>query len=165
VEEASAGDTLVQFDDFFASAYPGIVRSVSLVVGDWEVAREVSQEAFVKTLHHWSRVSTYEHPAAWTRRVAIRMAMRTKRREDRFRTSAVPAGAPSTDSSDALWHALGQLPKMQRAATALHYLDDLPVAQVAEALGCSAATAKVHLHRARQRLATLMTEERGDVHR
>src|SRR3954454_18342875 len=73
----------VEFDEFFASTYPSIVRSASLVVGDQEVARELAQDAFVKALLHWKRVRTYEHPQAWVRKVVFRMALRAKR-------SAVP---------------------------------------------------------------------------
>jgi DNA-directed RNA polymerase specialized sigma24 family protein len=54
---------------------------------------------------------------------------------------------------------------MQRAAIALHYLDDLSIKAVAQALGCAPATAKVHLHRARQRLGAILNEEFGDAAR
>ena len=55
--------------------------------------------------------------------------------------------------------ALGELPPQQRAAVALFYLEDRPVAEVAEIIGCSPSTAKVHLHQARKRLATILGEE------
>ena len=57
---------------------------------------------------------------------------------------------------------LQQLSPTQRAAVVLHYFDDLPVAEVAEALGCKPATASVHLHRARARLAELLGEQEVD---
>jgi RNA polymerase sigma-70 factor (ECF subfamily) len=45
---------------------------------------------------------------------------------------------------------------------ALHYALDLPVADVAEVLGCAEGTVKVHLHRARAALAdTLRAAEEG----
>ena len=54
-----------EFDEFFASTYPAIVRSAALVVGDREVAREIAQDAFGKALLHWKRVRMYEHPGAF----------------------------------------------------------------------------------------------------
>jgi RNA polymerase sigma-70 factor (ECF subfamily) len=45
----------------------------------------------------------------------------------------------------------------------LHYLEGWPVAEVASILGCATPTAKVHLHRARKRLGTLLGEEAADV--
>jgi RNA polymerase sigma-70 factor (ECF subfamily) len=54
--------------------------------------------------------------------------------------------------------AVRELPSSQRAAVALFYLEDRPVSEVAEILSCSEMTAKVHLHRARKRLAELIGE-------
>jgi RNA polymerase sigma-70 factor (ECF subfamily) len=154
----------LEFDEFFASTYPAIVRSAALVVGDREVARELAQEAFVKALLHWKRVRAYERPEAWVRKVAFRMALRAKRRERPRDVMVEPAIADVTPDLD-LVRVIGELPTMQRAAIALHYLDDLPVDEVAVVLGCSPSTARVHLHRGRTRLAVLLSEEHDDVAR
>jgi RNA polymerase sigma-70 factor (ECF subfamily) len=151
-----------EFVEFFASTYPAIVRSAALVVGDREVARELAQEAFVKALLHWKRVRTYEHPEAWVRKVAFRMALRSKRREGPRGVMVEPAIADVTPDLD-LVRVIGKLPTMQRAAIALHYLDDLPVDEVAAVLGCSPSTARVHVHRGRARRAELLSEEHDDV--
>jgi DNA-directed RNA polymerase specialized sigma24 family protein len=47
-------------------------------------------------------------------------------------------------------------PKRQARAVVLHYLIDLPVAQVAEVMGCREGTAKAHLDRGRRTLARLL---------
>jgi RNA polymerase sigma factor (sigma-70 family) len=41
----------------------------------------------------------------------------------------------------------------------LYYLDDMPVSEVADIVGCSESTVSVHLHRARHRLAEIVGEE------
>jgi DNA-directed RNA polymerase specialized sigma24 family protein len=43
--------------------------------------------------------------------------------------------------------ALQSLPARQRAAVALHYLDDLPVAEIANLMHCSTNTVKTHVRR------------------
>ncbi len=48
---------------------------------------------------------------------------------------------------------MAKLPGKQRAAIALHYLEDRPINEIAEILDISHATARVHLHRGRQALA------------
>ncbi len=48
---------------------------------------------------------------------------------------------------------------MQRAAIVLFYFEDLPVAEIAHILDCAEPTARVHLHRARKRLAEVLGEE------
>ena len=50
-------------------------------------------------------------------------------------------------------------PPGQRAAVALYYLEDMPIAEVADIVGCSESTVSVHLHRARHRLAEIVGEE------
>lgn len=152
----------LEFDELFASAYPLIVRSAALVVRDQEVARELAQDAFVKALLHWKRVRTYDNPTAWVRTVAFRMALRAKTREPAPERAVEGAVADPTPDVDLL-RAISQLPRMQRAAIALHYLDDLPVEEVASTLGCAPSTARVHLHRGRARLADLLHEEHDDA--
>ncbi len=151
-----------EFDELFASAYSAIARSAALVVRDQEVARELAQDAFVKALLHWKRVRTYDNPTAWVRTVAFRMALRAKAREPRPVRAVEGAVGDATPDVDLL-RAISQLPRMQRAAIALHYLDDLPVEEVASTLGCAPSTARVHLHRGRARLADLLHEEHDDA--
>ena len=57
--------------------------------------------------------------------------------------------------------AVRALPTNQRVAVVLHYFEDRPVAEIADALGCAEATARVHLFKARQRLASLLRREGG----
>ncbi len=152
----------LEFDDLFASAYPAIVRSAALVVRDQEVARELAQDAFVKALLHWKRVRTYDNPTAWVRTVAFRMALRAKTREPGQVRAIEGSVADPTPDVDLL-RAISQLPRMQRAAIALHYLDDLRVEEVASTLGCAPSTARVHLHRGRARLAELLHEVHDDA--
>jgi RNA polymerase sigma-70 factor (ECF subfamily) len=55
-----------------------------------------------------------------------------------------------------VWAAVAQLPPQQRAAIALHYLEDRSVADIAEILECTPSTAKNHLHKGRTRLAQVL---------
>ena len=47
---------------------------------------------------------------------------------------------------------IDSLPESYRAALILHELEELTLEQTAEICGCSVATAKIRIHRARQRL-------------
>jgi RNA polymerase sigma-70 factor (sigma-E family) len=144
-----------EFTTFFRSEYPSLVRTVYLVVHDRELARDIAQEAFIQLFARWRRISHYDRPQAWVRRVAIRMAVRASKREQirpRLERELDFATFPQPVDLDVL-RAIRDLPSSQRAAVALFYLEDRPVTEVAEILGCSEMTAKVHLHRARKRLA------------
>ncbi|MFD0578129.1 RNA polymerase sigma factor [Dactylosporangium darangshiense] len=157
-----------QFTLFFRQEFPRVVRTVFLITADHGRAEEVAQDAFMQLLHRWDAVSGYEQPEAWVRRVAIRMAARLARREQmrrvlegRFRADLT--APPPDEPGDAVHRAVQGLPSRQRAAVVLFYFEDRPIAEIAEILGCTAATARVHLHKARQRLAGVLQEEVDDA--
>jgi DNA-directed RNA polymerase specialized sigma24 family protein len=111
-------------------------------------------------------VSGYDRPGAWVRRVAIRLAVRSARLRLRRANAERSAWTPTVAGSPAdmdLRRAVVELPRGQRAVVVLHYLEDRPVDEVAELLGCSANTVRVQLHRARKRLAVALREENHRV--
>jgi RNA polymerase sigma-70 factor (ECF subfamily) len=153
---------------FFRAEFPVVVRTVHLIVRDRGRAEEIAQDAFMRLHVHWRKVSAYERPDAWVRRVAIRLATRAARRE-RIRPSLErvaappPVDGPATDLD--LLGAVAELPMRQRVAIVLFYLEDRPLPEIAHVLDCSDGAAKVLLHRARRALAQLLGEEVSDVDR
>jgi RNA polymerase sigma-70 factor (sigma-E family) len=150
-----------EFAALFQAEYPALIRSMYLIVRDREQARDLAQEAFVQLFSRWPRISHYERPDAWVRRVAIRMAVRALRRERLRRglENEFDAAPPSGPLDLDVLRAVAKLPGAQRAAVVLFYFEDRPIMEVADILACSEVTAKVHLHRARKRLAKLLGEE------
>jgi RNA polymerase sigma-70 factor (sigma-E family) len=146
---------------FFRAEFPMVLRTVYLILGDRARAEDVTQEAFIQLLSHWKKVSRYERPEAWVRRVAIRLAVRTLKRErlravlERETTRIDGPRPPDVD----LANALRQLPVKQRTCVLLFYFEDRPISDIVGILGISEGAVKVHLHRARQRLAQLLGEE------
>jgi RNA polymerase sigma factor (sigma-70 family) len=69
----------------------------------------------------------------------------------------VPDLADQVVTRDVLLTALGELPPRQRACVVLRYYQDLPVAQVAAALGVADGTVKRYLSEALDRLAARMS--------
>jgi RNA polymerase sigma-70 factor (ECF subfamily) len=95
---------------------------------------------------------------AWVRRVAWNLATSRWRRArtalrflDGRRFEPVVDG-PSPDRV-ALMEALATLPAAQRRAMVLHYLADLPLAEIADREGVAEGTVKSWLHRGRVALA------------
>jgi RNA polymerase sigma-70 factor (ECF subfamily) len=58
--------------------------------------------------------------------------------------------------AEAFWAAVRRLPKRQAQVVALHYIDELSVADIGDVLGCAEGTVKTHLHRARRALAAAL---------
>lgn len=153
------------FDAFYLREFPAMVAIAAAVSGSRLAAEDIAQEAMVRAHRSWAKVGSYDKPGAWARRVTINLATSVVRRATldlraRSRMAASDASPiPREPESDrGVWEAVGRLPGKQRAAIALHYLEDRSVAEIAEILGCSPSTAKVHLHRGRTRLASLLDE-------
>jgi RNA polymerase sigma-70 factor (ECF subfamily) len=156
-----------EYSSFFEAEFTSVVRTSYLIVHDRQRAEDVAQEAFIQLLAHWHKVIRYERPEAWVRRVAIRIAMRSARRERQrsaLEQSTEPPRSFVPQDVDLL-NAVRRLSPQQRAAVALFYFEDRPLPEVAHIIGCSHSAAKVHVFNARKRLAELLGEEVVDVDR
>jgi RNA polymerase sigma factor (sigma-70 family) len=154
-------DAPLEFTSFFRQEFAPVLRTVELILRDHGRAEELTQDAFVQLMRHWPKISLYERPDAWVRRVAIHLALRALQRDRLWqlvRGRLLPT-EPARPSRFDLDGAIRQLPGSQRAAIVLHYYEDRPTADVAAVLGCSESTARVHLHHARKRLAELLRED------
>jgi len=157
----AADEVSLDYTAFFLHEFAPVVRTVTLMLRDEARAEEIAQDAFAQLYLGWEKVSRYERPGAWVRRVAIRLAMRAIRRQRLWalvRRDLVRDDTPPGSRLDVAG-AVHRLPTAQRAAIVLHYYEDRPVAEIASILGCADATARVHLHRGRKRLAELLGED------
>jgi len=153
----------IDFDEFYRREYQGMVALAAAVSGSGSFAEDIAQEALVRAHRQWSKISAYDRPGAWLRRVTINLATNRRRRERYERDGRVRVAGDSsildiTFHDDELWGAVADLAPKQRAAVALYYLEDRSVDDIAEILGCAANTAKAHLHQGRAALATRLNE-------
>ncbi len=155
------------FGLFYAANVDRMVAQLLAYTNDLAQAQDVVQEAFARALPRWSRLCRYDDPAAWVHRVAWNLATSRWRQVSRFRAFAVRQRSQEVPGPEpdrvVLAAALARLPGKQRQAVILHYLDDLPVAQIAIEMGATESTVKSWLHRGRHALAAVLTdaEEEG----
>lgn len=152
------------FESFFLAEYPGLVTLLRVWCDDRLAAEDLAQDALMRAEADWSRVRELDKPGAWVRRVALNQAKNERRRlhrQDRALARLDREGpVVGTERSDAyLWALVRRLSPSQRTAIVLHYVDDLPLAEIAVVLGCSVGTVKTHLQRGRHRLARSLGEE------
>lgn len=158
-----------EFDDFYATSFRRITAQVYAMIGDYDEATECVQEAFARAWSHRRKLDRTSHPDAWVRTTAHRLAVsRWRRRKVASRPLDRAVGAPTEtpaldESHVALVAALKRLPEAQRQALVLHHIADLPVHQVAAEVGVPEGTIKARLSRGRAALATLLTDEPGDL--
>ncbi len=165
---SGAGGRATDFDTFFLAHYPRVVRSLTAIGGNREMAADATQEAFLKAYARWRRIRRYSAPEAWVRRVALNrlndMRKAEQRRRAREARVAEPEGADDTalagvDGDGDVTALLARLPERQRAAMALYYVDDLSVREVARVMKISNGAVKFHLNRGRSALAGLLEGE------
>ncbi|MFC4785345.1 RNA polymerase sigma factor [Nocardioides sp. MAHUQ-72] len=149
-----------EFESLFAVEFPAVTRTVFLICHDRQRAQDVTQDAFVELLRHWETVRDFDRPGAWVRKVAIRMVVRSLRRDARRRRAEhafEPQPPLAPDDLDVL-AAVRSLPVRQRTAVVLFYFERRPLAEIADLMGCAPSTAGVHLHRARATLGRVLEE-------
>jgi RNA polymerase sigma factor (sigma-70 family) len=129
---------------------------VAFTGGRKEIAEDALGEAFARALVHLDSIRDVR---AWLYKTALRLAAKELRRE---RTAAETGVVPAAedDRDDEVMAALSSLPPKQRAAIVMHYYVDMPVRDIAQALGVSVPTVKVHLFRGRTRLRLLLGSEK-----
>lgn len=152
---------------FYAGSYPRLVGILALAAGNRPDAEEVVQEAFVRLLPRWSKVSGYDDPEAWVRSVAFRLLSNRFRRSRNgaaalARVDPAAVAPPPDGLAVDLRRALLELPLAQRQVVVLHYLLDRPVEAVATELGIATGTVKSRLSRARVTLGPLLREDVND---
>ena len=147
----------------FAASYRRLVGQLYAVCGDLAEAEDVVAEAFVRAVASRRTFDAAENPEAWLRTVAVNLARsRFRRRKlgERLHLAARPPQAARHPemSADrlALVSAMAALPFAQREALALHYFADLPVHEVAAAVGAPVGTVKARLSRGRVALAAAL---------
>jgi RNA polymerase sigma-70 factor (ECF subfamily) len=156
---------IASFDEFYESQYRPVVRLAAALVGRWDVAEELAQDAFVALHVRWRRVSEYDSPETWLRRVVVNRSLSAlRRRKVEARLLVRLAAERDRDvhraaSDRDLWQVVAKLPKRQAQVVALLYVDGLTAIEVAAVLGCNENTVRTHLRRARASLA----ERLGDT--
>lgn len=148
-------ETRPELERVFEEQAPKLWRAVFAFTGDREVTSDAVAEAFAQMLERGTAVRS---PERWVWRAAFRIADRELKARSR-RASSVPEGSYEEPvSTSDLLPALARVSPKQRAALILHYYADLPVREIASALGSSSATVRVHLSQGRKRLRRLLEE-------
>jgi RNA polymerase sigma factor (sigma-70 family) len=146
-----------QFDVFYRSEYAAVVALIGVLTGSGWAAEDIAQEAFLRVHRDWEHVGRLDSPEAWVRRVAINLARSRWRRlraesAARLRLGSGPTWHLEETRDDAFWDEVRRLPRRQAQAVALRYIDDLPVAVIAEIMDAAEGTIRALLHQGRERL-------------
>ena len=144
-----------------------LVQALTMISLDREAAADAAQEAFIQLFMRWDNVGEYRDPVAWLYRVGInrckdyrRYVSRTARIVERLGTAQdrqiEEDELVEWDPDPDFVSVFRSLPKRQRTAATLFYLNDLPVGDIARIMDISEGAVNSHLHRAREALKGLV---------
>ncbi len=176
VARAREGDRLA-FSELVRLHQHEVFTLALRLVGDQELAADVSQEALVRA---WRALPKFRGDAkfsTWLHRITVNTAWSTQRRWRRHRiepieglVEALPAEGTTApedagigaDLRQRLLAALDQLSAPVRSVVVLKDVFDWSHSEIAEHLGITVTAAKVRLHRGRKRLRSLLAGELKD---
>jgi RNA polymerase sigma-70 factor (ECF subfamily) len=161
VERAKQGDQ-VAFRRLYDANVDRIYRLTYRMAGSEELARDFTQEAFLRA---WQRLEQFRGEAAfstWLHSIAVSVSLNGIRKADRHRKrersledaahlarTKVPVEA---EVRDRLKGAVDALPEMYRTVFLMHDLEGYSHGEIAQTLGVAEGTSKARLFRARARL-------------
>jgi RNA polymerase sigma-70 factor (ECF subfamily) len=150
------------FSDLAALHWRRLVALARSIVADLE-AEDMVQDGLMKA---WRKIRTLKAPEAfgsWLTRIVANTAIARARRRRFFETLdgvAVAARGDAVDARIDIGRLLTKLAPRQRAVLHLTVVEGLTDSEVAEILGLSSSSVRVHRLRGRRRMAEIVRGER-----
>ncbi len=160
------------FDEIHSKFSPAIIGYLSRIVGATD-AEDLTQEVMLRVEKNLPRFEKRSSFSTWIYRIATNVALdHMRKKEERRRSSELPLNefnTPATASNvegesedreflQCVREFVASLPDNYRVAFILHEMEGYENRQIAELLGVSLATVKIHIHRARSRLKKKMEQ-------
>ena len=157
------------FRELVAELERPLLYFATKLVRDADAALDILQQTWVRAFLGIRKLEQPEHVRAWLYQVVRGLAIDYLRhrasfeRREREYAEQNPAvhDEPAFDVEDAaeVHQALDQLDLRLREVMVLHLLEDLPLAEVAEIVGCPEGTVKSRLYHGKRLLRTLLRGE------
>ena len=161
-----AANEATRFDEVAGTLRGPILGYLQRFVGDAALAEDLLQETLVRISKGLDRFEARSSVKTWAFKIATHTAidhLRRSKRElqlvelDEMAVAANPGEGLGErlvigEMNACLREEIDRLPESYRAAILLHDLEGLSARETAEIVGCSIATAKIRIHRARARL-------------
>jgi RNA polymerase sigma factor (sigma-70 family) len=140
-----------------------VMNTAVRILRDSQRAQDVHQEVFLRILRRWHKFGNDVNWPAYLYRTTIRTALESVRQSKAEQLAEqlhehLPANPRpdwrlrAVELQQKLIACLAKLPKRQADVFVLSRIEGLEYDRVAELIGCSKETARVHLHRALKRL-------------
>ena len=156
-----AGDRLAARELYEAQA-PRVFRLAFRMTGDGDLAKELTQETFVRAFAQLDRFRGESALSTWLHRVTVSVVSNSMRKVKRFRaretdldealTMAGPSNEADPDLKEKLYRAIDELPEIYRTTLVMHDVEGYTHEEIASVLGVAEGTCKSRLSVARAQL-------------
>jgi len=176
--EASMDRREFDYDALVKPMEGRLMRSIWRIVRQKEAAEDALQDALAVIWRKRDAVARHPNPEAFILRISIDAAtdaVRKMRRRLRHEIPGLPDQAAdnsafpvSREAEDrvvraGILEAIGRLPRRQAAAVLLRLVEEQSYEEIAQAMGCSGTTARIHVMRGRASLARRLAHLRPGV--
>lgn len=136
-----------EYEEYLRVRMPHLRRLAYLLTGDYDRADDVVQTTATNLYLKWRQARAAEHIDAYVRKMVVHTFLSEQRLSwaKTWLTDRLPErphDPPPIEEALVVRAALRRLPARQQAVLVLRFLCDLPVNDVAAALGCTSGTVK-----------------------
>jgi RNA polymerase sigma-70 factor (ECF subfamily) len=166
-----SGDRVAARDLYDAHA-PRVYRLAYRLTGDEELARESTQDVFVRAFGQLARFRGDSALGTWLHRITVSVSAdvmkRLKRKRDReteleeWQPAAADLGNVDPVLRDRLHRAIDALPEIYRTTLIMHDMEGYKHFEIAEILGVAEGTCKSRLSLARAQLRKALGDLAGE---
>jgi RNA polymerase sigma-70 factor (sigma-E family) len=156
-------------ESLFHAHYPRIVYTAFSLVGDWDLAEQLAQEAYLRLWRRWRWISDPHAAPMYLQRTVVNLSRETIRRKvierRALRINGADRAAPPDPDPAAvveLRRAVAALPARKRECVVLRFLLGLSEAETAGLLGVSVGTVKSQTHKGLRLLRDRLGESRAE---
>jgi RNA polymerase sigma-70 factor (ECF subfamily) len=174
IARAVAGDVIAQ-RTLYDRHVDRIYRLAYRLAGDDELARDFTQETFIRAFDRLRDFRAESSLSTWLHTIGMSVTLNGLRKVKRFRTRetvldeeivhGTPAGgarASEPDLKERLWRAIDALPDGYRTVFVMHDVEGYTHEEIGKALGIQSGTSKAQLFRARGKLREALADFAGE---
>ena len=165
-------DSQKNYDSLIRPIEDRMIRSVCRIVRNPDDSEDAFQEALATIWNKLGRIRQHPNPHALILRICVNSAYDVLRRKSRQRRheelkeisdiASDPAPSPvqqaiNHENREEIFKAISRLPRIQAQAVLMRFVQELPYADVAQALDCKEAVVRKYIARARVHLRKTLT--------
>jgi RNA polymerase sigma-70 factor, ECF subfamily len=148
-----------------------VYRLAFRLTGDADLAREFTQDTFVRAFSQLARFRGDSALSTWLHRITVTVVANAMRKVKRFRERETdledvhPIGSDGTGAyaidpvlRDRLHRAIANLPEIYRTTLIMHDIEGYTHTEIAEVLGVAEGTCKSRLSQARAQLRSVLAD-------